>query len=160
MLAPRLFNDSFDLFDRFYQDPWFGFQNNGFKYPEKKLYGSRTENVMRTDITESDSGYEMTIELPGFKKEDVSVALEKGYLTIGASRTYGNDGNEDKDRQKAGNYIRKERYSGSCSRSFYVGDALRVEDVKARFDQGILTLTIPKADSKAVAENKYIAIEG
>ena len=115
---------------------------------------------MRTDITESDSGYEMTIELPGFKKEDVSVALEKGYLTIGASRTYENDGNEDKDRQKAGNYIQKERYSGSCSRSFYVGDALRVEDVKARFDQGILTLTIPKADSKAVAENKYIAIEG
>ena len=84
MMTPSLFNDNFDLFDRFYEDPWFGFNDHEFKNLEKKLYGHRAKNVMNTDIKESDSEYEMTIDLPGFKKEEVSVALENGYLTISA----------------------------------------------------------------------------
>ena len=152
MLTPSLFNESFDLFDRFYQDPWFGFDDRQFKNMEKKLYGHRAKNVMNTDIKESDSEYQMVIDLPGFKKEDVSVALENGYLTISASK--------DVEHNEDGNYIRQERYCGSCQRSFYVGDALTVEDIKGEFKHGILKLTIPKKTQEAIPNNKYIAIEG
>lgn len=160
MLTPSLFNENFDLFDRFYQDPWFGFNDHEFKNLEKKLYGHRAKNVMNTDIKESDSAYEMTIDLPGFKKEEVSVALENGYLTISASRGFENNEAENEEEKKKGNYIRRERYSGSCQRSFYVGEALNVEDIKANFQHGILKLDIPKKDQKEIESSKYIAIEG
>ncbi len=160
MLAPSLFNENFDLFDRFYHDPWFGFNDHEFKDLEKKLYGHRAKNVMNTDIKESDSEYEMTIDLPGFKKEEVSVALENGYLTIGASKGLEKDDAENEEERAKGNYIRRERYSGSCQRSFYVGDALDVNDIRANFQHGILKLTIPKKDQKQVECNKYVAIEG
>lgn len=159
MLTPSLFNENFDLFDRFYQDPWFGFNDREFKNMEKKLYGHRAKNVMNTDIKESDSEYEMTVDLPGFKKEDVSVSLENGYLTIAAEKGIENDESENKDSKK-GSYIRRERYSGSCRRSFYVGESLEVEDIKAGFNHGILKLMIPKKAEKQIAGNKYIAIEG
>lgn len=152
MMTPSLFNGNFDLFDRFYQDPWFGFDDHELKNMEKKLYGHRAKNIMNTDIKENDSGYEMTIDLPGFKKEDVNVALENGYLTISASK--------ELEKSQDDKYIRRERYSGSCQRSFYVGDELTVEDIKANFKHGILTLSIPKLEKKAVTSNKYIAIEG
>ena len=160
MLAPSIFNDNFDLFDRFYQDPWFGFNDHDLKNVEKKLYGHRAKNVMNTDIRENDSEYDMTIDLPGFKKEDISVALENGYLTISAAKGLDETEAENEAAQKKGNYIRQERYSGSCQRSFYVGDALSVEDIKANFKHGILNLTIPKKDAKEIARNKYVAIEG
>ena len=152
MLTPSLFNESFDLFDHFYQDPWFGFDDREFKNLEKKLYGHRAKNVMNTDIKESDSEYQMVIDLPGFKKEDVSVALENGYLTISASKNM--------EHSEDGKYIRQERYSGSCQRSFYVGDALTVDDIKGQFKHGILKLTIPKNEKAAIVDNKYVAIEG
>jgi len=156
MLMPSLFNENFDLMDHFYDDPWFGFDDRGFKNIEKKLYGHRARNVMNTDIKESDSEYEMIIDLPGFKKDEVSVALENGYLTIAASKGFEKSENEE----KKGSFIRHERYSGSCQRSFYVGDALSVNDIKAAFEHGILKLHIPKKEQKEIAENKYIAIEG
>ena len=160
MMTPSLFNDNFDLFDRFYEDPWFGFNDHEFKNLEKKLYGHRAKNIMNTDIKESDSEYEMTIDLPGFKKEEVSVALENGYLTISAAKGLNKDEAANEEEKKKGNYIRRERYSGSCQRSFYVGDALTVEDIKANFQHGILTLTIPKKEKKEIGNSKYIAIEG
>lgn len=160
MLTPSLFNDNYDLFDRFYQDPWFGFDDHELKNLEKKLYGHRAKNVMNTDIKESDSKYDMTIDLPGFKKEDVSVSLENGYLTISASKGLEKNEAENEEEQKKGKYIRRERYSGSCQRSFYVGDGLTVEDIKANFKHGILTLSIPKKDAKQLETKKYISIEG
>lgn len=160
MLTPGLFNENFDLFDRFYQDPWFGFNDHELKNLEKKVYGHRAKNVMNTDIKESDSDYEMTIDLPGFKKEEVQVALEDGYLTISASKGIEKDKAENEGEKKKGNYIRRERYSGSCQRSFYVGDELDVGDIKADFRHGILRLIIPKKDQKEVESHKYVTIEG
>jgi HSP20 family protein len=159
MLMPSLFNDNFDLFDRFYQDPWFGFDKD-FKDVEKKLYGHRAKNVMNTDIKENDSEYEMIIDLPGFKKDEVNVSLENGYLTISAAKGLDKDEAENAQEQKKGNYIRRERYAGSCQRSFYVGENYSVNDIKAKFEHGILTLIIPKKDQQQIEQNKYIAIEG
>jgi len=160
MMTPSLFHDDFDLFDRFFQDPWSAFDDRDFKNMEKKLYGHRAKNVMNTDIKETDSDYEMVVDLPGFSKEDVNVALENGYLTISASKNISRDNDDCEDEKKKGNYIRRERYSGSCQRSFYVGNGLTVDDVKANFKHGILTLSIPKKEHREIPENKYIAIEG
>ena len=159
MLMPSLFNESFDLMDRFY-DPWFGFDNREFKNLEKKLYGHRAKNVMNTDIKENDTGYEMTIDLPGFSKDEVSVDLQNGYLIISAAKGLDQNKAESDEEAKKGNYIRRERYVGSCQRSFYVGDAITHEDVKAKFKHGILTIEIPKKDANQVEAKKYIAIEG
>ena len=158
MLAPSLFNDSFDLFDRFYEDPWFGFDGSEMKNPEKKLYGHRPKNIMTTDIKETDNGYEMTVDLPGFKKEDVTVELENGYLTISAAKGYENDTKDD-SKEKC-RYIKHERYCGSCQRSFYVGNALTVDDIKANFQHGILKLDIPKPEKEEHPKNKCVPIEG
>lgn len=110
---------------------------------------------MKTDIKESDTAYEMDIDLPGFKKEDVSAKLENGYLTITAAKGLDKDEKNDK-----GVYIRRERYSGQCARTFYVGEAVTQEDIKAKFEDGILKVTIPKVEPKKVEDKKYIAIEG
>jgi len=160
MMTPSLFNDNFDLFDHFYRDPWFGFNDHELRNMEKKLYGHRAKNVMNTDIKESGSEYEMTIDLPGFKKEEVTVALENGYLSISAAKGISKDEAENEEEKEKGNYIRRERYCGSCERSFYIGDTITVEDIKANFQHGILTLTIPKKEQKEIKNNKYIAIEG
>ncbi len=157
---PSLLNDNFDLFDRFYQDPWFGFDDRDFRNMEKKLYGHRAKNVMNTDIKETEQGYEMEVDLPGFSKDEVKVELNEGYLTISAAKGLCKDEADSEEDAKKGKYIRRERYSGSCQRSFYVGDALTQEDIKASFKHGILTLTIPKKDVKQVENKKYIAIEG
>ena len=160
MMTPSLFNENFDLFDRFYQDPWFEFNDHEFENLEKKLYGHRAKNIMNTDIKESDSAYEKAIDLPGFKKEEINIALENGYLTISAAKGFEKDEAENEEEKKKGRYIRQERYSGSCQRSFFVGDELKVEDIKANFKHGILSINIPKKEQKAVADNKYVAIEG
>ena len=119
------------------------------------MHGSNTQNVMRTDVKETDQGYEIDIDLPGFKKEDVKVQLKDGYLGIQAVQNVNND-QKDSD----GKYIRRERYSGSVSRSFYVGDKVKEEDVHAKFEDGILKLSLPKEEARRVEQNNYIAIEG
>ena len=112
---------------------------------------------MKTDIKETDDGYELVIDLPGFKKEEVKASLENGYLTISAEKAL----DEDEKEKKSGRYIRRERYEGSCSRSFYVGEDVTEEDIKANFQHGILTLFVPKKEAKpAVEEKKTISIEG
>lgn len=148
------------MFDRFYQDPWFGFNDRELKNLEKKLYGHRAKNVMNTDIKESDSGYEMEIDLPGFSKDEITVELNEGYLVVSAAKGFDKNEAESEEEAKKGNYIRRERYSGACQRSFFVGDAITQEDIKASFKHGILTLSIPKKDAKQIETKKYIPIEG
>ena len=148
MMMPSIFGEN--LFD----DDWFDFDRDfwGRKNP---LYGKNAKNIMKTDIREHDEGYELDVDLPGFKKDEISVELDDGYLTISAAKGL------DKDEQeKKGKYIRKERYAGAMQRSFYVGDAVTQEDIKAKFEDGILKLSIPKKDAKAVETKKTIAIEG
>ena len=147
MLMPSIFGES--LFDEFFDE---------FARPAKKTvrYTTQTPSVMRTDVKEHETGYELDIDLPGCKKEDVQAELKDGYLTITAS-TKTND--EQKD--EAGKYIRRERYYGTCSRSFYVGEDIKQEDIKAKFEDGILKVAVPKKEAKPkVEENKYITIEG
>ena len=111
--------------------------------------------MMKTDVRETDASYEVDIDLPGFKKDEINVQLKDGYLTINAAKGL------DKDKKdKEGNYIRRERYAGSMSRSFYIGEHVKESDVHAKFEDGILKLSIPKKDAKAVESDNYIAIEG
>ncbi len=141
MLMPSIFGEN--LFD-------------GFAFPTANWnYAKNTANVMKTDIKENDKGYELDVDLPGYKKEDVKAELKDGYLTISAS----ND-NTKEEKDEDGKYIRKERYTGSVSRSFYVGKYVTEEDIHAKFENGILKLSVPKVDAPKVEENKYISIEG
>ena len=147
MLMPSIFGES--LINSFFDD---------FAAPAKKVmrYNTPANNIMKTDIKDTKEGYELDIELPGYNKEDVSAELKDGYMTISAS-TKSDEGDKDEN----GKYIRRERYYGSCSRSFYVGEAITQEDIKARFENGILKLFVPKKEEKpAVEEKKYITIEG
>ena len=138
MLMPSIFHD--DVFDDF------------FDFSAPAYSGSE---LMNTDIKETEKGYELAISLPGVKKEDIKAEVKDGYLMITAAA---NSKTDEKD--KTGKYIRRERYSGSMSRSFYVGDGVSQEDIKAKFENGILRLSIPKKDAKAVETKKTIAIEG
>ena len=113
-------------------------------------------NVMKTDVKETDNSYEVDIDLPGFKKDEIEAKLENGYLTISAAKGLDKEEKDEKD----GKYIRKERYSGAMSRSFYVGDELKQEDIKAKYEDGILKLSVPKKEQKKVETTKHIAIEG
>ena len=152
MLMPSIFGE--DLFDDFFGFP---FDDKEMKKAEKKLYGRRGKNLMKTDIKETDSAYELEMDLPGFKKDEIKVSLENGYLTISAARGL----DQDEQEKNTGRYIRRERYAGSCERTFYVGEDLTQEDIKAEFKHGILKLTIPKKQEQpAVEDKKYIAIEG
>ena len=149
MMMPSIFGEN--LFDDFMDD--FSFPT--FPNVDKELYGKHAKNLMKTDVKETGNAYEIDIDLPGFKKDEITVDLENGYLTISAAKGL------DKDEEdKKGKYIRKERYAGTMQRSFYVGDAITHEDIKAKFENGILSLTIPKKDAKAVETKKSIAIEG
>lgn len=151
MMMPSIFRES--LFD----DLMESFAFPAFPDIDKALYGKHARNLMKTDVKETDTGYEVDIDLPGFKKEEVNASLENGYLTISATKELDKD---EKDK-KTGTYIRKERYSGSCQRSFYVGDDITEDDIKGAFKHGILKLTIPKKEAApAVETKKYIAIEG
>ena len=110
---------------------------------------------MKTDVRETDSGYEVDIDLPGFKKDEINIQLDNGYLSISAAKDL------DKDEQdKEGKYIRKERYAGSMSRSFYVGNAITQDDIKAKYESGILRLSVPKKAAEEIESAKRIAIEG
>lgn len=142
MLVPSIFSNNFaeDMFDDFFQFP-------------KKMMPQTTS--MSVDVKEYDDKYELDVELPGYKKEEIKAELKKGYLTISAAHEENRDEKNDD-----GKYIRRERYTGSCKRSFYVGDQIRQEDVSAGFDNGVLKLTIPKLVKQPEPEtNYYITIE-
>ena len=153
MLMPSIFGEN--LFDDFMSDFPF-FDDRDLRKTERKLYGHNAKRLMKTDIKETDSGFELEMDLPGFKKDEIEAKLENGYLTISAAKGLDKEEKEEKD----GKYIRKERYSGAMSRSFYVGDELKQEDIKAKYQDGILKLSVPKEEPKKVETTKHIAIEG
>lgn len=147
MLMPSIFGES--LFDEFFDD---------FARPMKNVarFSAPANAVMRTDVKESENGYELDIDLPGYKKEDVQAQLKDGYLTITASTK-----TDDDRKDESGKYIRRERYYGTCSRSFYVGEDIEQGDIKAKFEDGTLKIEVPKKEAKPkVEENQFIAIEG
>ena len=153
MLMPSIFGEN--LFDDLFDFPFYDDRNE--QKVEKKLYGRHARNLMKTDIKEMDNGYQLIIDLPGFKKEEIHAALENGYLTISAAKGL----DEDEQEKESGHYIRRERYAGACERSFYVGDSISQEDIKAEFKHGILKLFVPKKEAKpAVEQKKYVSIEG
>lgn len=149
-----------NVFDTFFGDPWFSdpwFDDRDIQKAEKKLYGHNDKKLMLTDIKESDKGYELEMDLPGFKKEEIKASLENGYLIISAEKGLEQDEKDNEGKK----YIRRERYTGRCQRAFYVGDEIEQGDIKASFKHGILRLDIPKKQPKPqVEENKFISIEG
>ena len=138
-----------DLFDEF-----LGLPTRELANIDRQLYGKHAQNLMKTDVHENETDYEMDMDLPGFKKDQIKINLENGYLTIEASKEH------DSEKKKHGKVIRQERYEGSMQRSFYVGDGVKVEDVKAKFEDGVLKLCIPKKELKELPSNTTIAIEG
>ena len=145
MLMPSIFGEN--LFDEL--------MDFSFPRTNRVLRQGNAQNIMRTDVKETQQGYEIDMELPGFKKEDVKAQLKNGYLTIQATQNVNND-----QKDSEGKYIRRERFSGSVSRSFYVGEKVTEEDIHAKFEDGILKLSLPKEDTHKVEQNNYIAIEG
>ncbi len=154
MLMPSIFGE--DMFDDFMRDFPFFDENAGNKI-EKKLYGRHAKNMMKTDIKELEGGYELEMDLPGFTKDEITAELKDGYLTISASKGL----DKDEKEKETGKYIRRERYAGACQRSFYVGEDITEQDIKAEFKHGILKLFVPKKEAAPKVENKkYVAIEG
>lgn len=151
MLYPSIWNES--LFDDLMN----------FEFPrfrdvddvDQKLYGKHANRVMKTDVHEQDDHYDVDIDLPGFKKDEIKIELDNGYLTVNASK-----GLDKEEKNDKGKLIRQERYSGSMQRSFYVGENVTEEDIKARFEDGVLMLTVPKKDAPKLPEKKTICIEG
>ena len=153
MMMPSIFGEN--LFDDFMDFPFSKEFEKNFFGNKNPLYGKHAKNMMKTDVRETENGYEVDIDLPGFKKEEITAKLDNGYLTISASKGLDKE-NQDKD----GHYIRRERYAGSMSRSFYIGEGITENDVKAKYEDGILRLSIPKKEPKKVEDKKYISIEG
>ena len=149
MMMPSIFGEN--LFDDWMDFPF----ENEFFGKKNPLYGKHAKNMMKTDVRETDNSYEVDIDLPGFKKDEISVELKDGYLTISAAKGLDKD-QKDKD----GSYIRRERYAGSMTRSFFVGNGITKEEVHAKYENGILMLSLPKRAAKAVENNHYISIEG
>lgn len=152
MFMPTIFGEN--LFDDFMND-FFSDEEKDMRRLQKRLYGHHGRDLMKTDIKETDDGYELAMDLPGFTKDDIEISLDHGYLVINASKNL----DQDEQNEDNGRYIRRERYSGACQRSFYVGNGVSESDIRAEFKHGILMLYIPKAENK-IPEKKYIAIEG
>ena len=149
MLMPSIFGES--LFDDFMDD--FAFPR--FYHTDRVLYGNNASNLMKTDVKETEDGYTVDIDLPGFKKDEIKLQLEKGYLTVSAAKNVNND-----EKDKNGKYVRRERFAGNVRRSFYVGEKVKEEEIHPKFENGILTFQLPKENKNAVEEKKhYIAIE-
>ena len=148
MLLPSIFGEN--LFD-----DWMDFSFPEIPDVDKTLYGKHAKNMMKTDVKETEKGYEVAVDLPGFKKDEIQLELNDGYLTISAEK-----GLDKEEKDKKDKYIRRERYAGSMSRSFYVGKDITEEDIKAQFQHGMLTLFVPKKEAKPVVEEKkHITIE-
>ena len=147
MLMPSIFNDN--LFDDWFDDDFYMPMIPDMSDVDKKLYGGRAAREMKTDVKETEKGYEVAVDLPGFKKDDVTVELNNGYMTITAQKKVDND-----KKNKEGKYIRREHYAGSMSRSFYVGDQFTENDIHAQMNDGILTLQIPKKEEQKQVEDK------
>ena len=147
-MLPSIFGEN--LFDDFFSDPFTMMVPSG----RDPLFGKRAKNLMKTDVRETEDSYELDVDLPGFKKDEVTVDLQNGYLTISAAKGL------DKDEQdKKGKYIRQERYAGSCTRSFYVGSGIEPEQISARFEDGILRLSVPKDGKKLLPKSTSVSIE-
>ena len=147
-MLPSIFGEN--LFDDFFGDPFEMMAPQG----RSPLYGKHAKNLMNTDVREVENGYEIDMNLPGFKKDEVEIQLQDGCLTVSAAKGL------DKDEEdKKGRYIRQERYAGSLSRSFYVGEDVEPQDVKAKYENGVLKLFVPKAEVKQVPAQTAIAIE-
>ena len=151
MLMPSIFGEN--LFD----DDWMDFPfERDFWGRKNPLYGKHAKNLMKTDVKEKDGNYEVAIDLPGFKKDEITAELKDGYLTISAAKGLDKD-----EKDKEGKYIRRERYAGNMSRSFYVGKDITEKDIHGKYENGILMLDIPKkAPEKKVEEKKFVTIEG
>ena len=147
-MMPSIFGEN--LFDEFL-DNAFAMTPYGGHDP---LYGKHGKNLMKTDVRETDTTYELDVDLPGFKKDEIQLKLEDGYLTISAAKGVDKDQQDDQ-----GRYIRRERYAGQCSRSFYVGEGVEARDVSARFEDGILRLSLPKAAPQQLPKSTAIAIQ-
>lgn len=151
MYLPTLFGENLmDVFD--------GFDRNffrGFGDLDRALYGKHARNMMKTDVKETEGGYELDVELPGMKKQDIRLDLERGYLTISAQKAM-----EQEEKGDAGRILRQERYTGAMQRSFYVGEGVTEEDVKAAYEDGVLHIQLPKRDAKKLPEKKTIMIAG
>ena len=148
-MMPSIFGEN--LFDEFFDDDFPMIPMRSIRNP---LYGKNAKNLMKTDVRETDNTYELDVDLPGFKKDEVQLDLKDGYLTISAAKGL------DKDQEdKKGKYIRQERYAGACSRSFFVGEGIEPRDVSAKFEDGILRVSIPKRVKKELPRNSTIAIE-
>ena len=157
MMTPSIFGENLfdDFFDGFFDFPVIN--DRDMQKAQRKLYGRHAANMMKTDVREHDDHYEVDIELPGFRKDELSIELKDGYLTINAVKGL----DQDETEKKTGNFVRRERYTGSMSRSFYVGEDVRQEDIHAKYESGVLKLSIPRMDKKPpVEETKQIAIEG
>ena len=144
-MLPSIFGEN--MMDEFFDRDFFGERN--------PLFGKHARNLMKTDIHENDKEYELSVELPGFKKEEISLELNNGYLTISTEKSL----EKDKENKK-GKMLRQERYSGVMQRSFFVGEHLTEEDIKASYENGVLHVMIPKKEARKVPEKKTILIEG
>ena len=150
MLMPSIFGEN--LFD----DDWMNFPfNDEFWGKKNPLYGKHAQNMMKTDIRETDGSYELDVDLPGFKRDEMQIQLENGYITVSAAKGLDKD-----EKDKDGKYIRRERYAGNVSRSFYVGDKVQKEDIHPKFENGVLSFTVPKEQNTVEENSHYIAIEG
>ena len=147
-MLPSIFSEN--LFDDFFGDDWMRFPMWSGRDP---LYGKHARNLMKTDVRETEHTYEVDVDLPGFKKDEIKLDLKDGYLTISAAKGLDKD-----EKDKEGKYIRQERYAGACSRSFYVGD-VETKDVSARYEDGILKISLPKEAKKELPASSAIAIE-
>ena len=148
---PTIFGENLmDVFDDFDRNFFRNFGNM-----DRALYGKHAQNMMKTDVKETDEGYEVDIDLPGFKKDEIQLELNNGYLTISTQKALEKD-----EKNKKGRMLRQERYAGMMQRSFYVGDHITEEDVKASYESGVLHLVLPKKDAPKLPEKKTIQIEG
>ena len=147
-MMPSIFGEN--LFDDFFDDDFPMLRHEG----KNPLYGKRAKNLMKTDIRETEDTYELDIDLPGFKKDEISLDLKDGYLSISACKSL-----DKSEEDKKGKYTRQERYAGACSRSFYVGEQVKPEDVSAKFEDCILKISMPKMDKKELPRRSAIAIE-
>lgn len=145
LFTPARRNFGFDVFDDFFNDPFFS-----------SSFNRQDASMMKTDVKDDGTNYQLAVDLPGFQKEDIKAELKDGYLTIAASHEENKD-----EKDEHGKYVRRERYTGSCRRAFFVGDAMKQEDIQAAFENGVLRLQFPKEAPKAVeAAPQYIQIGG